>query len=75
MLLFLVDLINIKKLRILFCFFYSLSYFNFIILRNRATSDSYLFFRANTHECLHLKNYLLQYEKASGHKIYKDENI
>ena len=37
--------------------------------------DSYLLFRANTQECLHLKNRLLQFEKASGHKINKDENI
>ena len=41
MLLFLVDLINIDKLRISFRFFYSLSFFNFIILRSRATSVWY----------------------------------
>ena len=38
MLLFLVDLINIENLIILFRLFYSLSFFNFIILRSRATS-------------------------------------
>ena len=36
MLLFLVDLINIKNLRISFCLFHSLYFFNFIILRSRA---------------------------------------
>ena len=40
MLLFLVDLINIEKLRISFRFFYSLSFFNFIILRSQATSHN-----------------------------------
>ena len=41
MLLFLVDLINIENLRILFRFFYSFSFFNFIILRSQATSFWY----------------------------------
>ena len=39
MLLFLVDLINIEKLRISFRFFNSLSFFNFIILRSRAIAE------------------------------------
>ena len=38
MLLFLGHLVNIENLRILFRLFYSLSFFNFSILRNRATS-------------------------------------
>ena len=41
MLLFLAHLINIENLRISFRLFYSLSFFNFIILCSRATSIWY----------------------------------